>query len=112
TINGCWAKIGGLYIASPIYTIVIMLGIPGDYEGFVLTGYGGKVRIQGDPASRAGYRINTSPPQIDNAMSGFIVGMNSLELRGVNIVSTQYGDGSGVGLWGIVLSSANVTLND
>jgi len=100
TIDGCWRKIGGLYIASPIYSIVIILGIPGDYEGFSMTGYGGKVTIRGDQNNRTGYRINTSTEGGGNAMSAYVAGMASLTMEGICIVSSRYSDPA-VALWGI-----------
>ena len=64
TIQGAWAKVGGLYLSSPFYAINIILQVPGDYAGAAITGFGSLVRVisngafTGTDLNPNGYRIH------------------------------------------------------
>lgn len=60
TIAGAWSAIGQRYAASPVFSINLRLGIPGDYIGTAIQDYGGKVRLVGDAGNRSQYRIRAS----------------------------------------------------
>ena len=113
TINGCWRKIGGLFIASPIYAINIRLGIPGDYEGCDISSYGGRVRVIGDETSnKVGYRIistQNANPAAGNPYSICVTAnaMNDLNFRGVTFVMTGYPEGTGVAPIGLSIGDGN-----
>lgn len=69
TIAGCWNVVGGRYASSPTFTIVMMLGIPGVYDGAAISGFGGNVQLIGDntpgpPGRSIGWRPNRSQYRI------------------------------------------------
>lgn len=59
TIAGCWAAVGSRYAATPMFSINMMLGIPGTYEGCRLGPFGGVVSLTGDADNRSAYRISS-----------------------------------------------------
>lgn len=61
TIRGAWMSVAKQYAASPIFPLVIHLGIPGTYEYAVIGPYGGPVQIIGDVIQKRQYRIASNP---------------------------------------------------
>ena len=57
TIAGCWNAVGSRFAATPLFSINMRLGIPGQYDGTVLGPFGGNVSLTGDPGNPGAYRI-------------------------------------------------------
>lgn len=110
TIDGCWNKLGALYIASPIYKIRIHLIRPGDHVGCEFAAYGGIVEVHGGvgtgaEATKNAYKIvsrqNASPPGNPYSICVTSNGMTSLTFYGVNFVMRGYPEGTGVNMIGL-----------
>jgi hypothetical protein len=57
TIWGAWNAVGSRYAATPLFSINMRLGIPGDYEAGGVSNFGGQVTLTGDPYNFQAYRI-------------------------------------------------------
>lgn len=113
TIDGCWNKLGALYIASPIYKIRIHLVRPGDHVACSFFAYGGRVEVHGGgtlndgtEATKLAFKIisaQNANPGAGNPYSFCVnaVGMSSLTFYGVNFVMRGYPEGTGVAMGGI-----------
>jgi len=88
TIDGCWAAVGSRYAGSPTATIVLHLGIPGDYEGGHIGPYGGNLVLFGDHDNAAGYRIlsKITTDGTPAMYSLYSEGVTNLQVIGVNLV--------------------------
>ena len=89
TIQGAWNTIGGRYAASPLFSINLRLGIPGDYEYATLGPYGGYVSVTGDPNDRFAYRIvsaTTGGGPGGAVWALRISGVGGMNINGVNLV--------------------------
>jgi hypothetical protein len=84
TIKGCWAAVGSRYAATPLFSINMRLGIPGDYEAGAVSNFGGNVSLTGDPYNFAAYRIlSTQEPE---HVYSLVLNNVSMWLSGVNLV--------------------------
>ena len=90
TINGAWARVGSRYAATPLFTINMRLGIPGDYEAGTIANFGGKVNLIGDQLNARAYRIFCSPPHPSSVftLALHIMSMSALSLFGINMCIT------------------------
>ena len=82
TIEGAWNAVGGRYAASPLFSINIRLGIPGNYERAYLGAYGGNVAIMGDPNNKSAYRIISSDD--GNICFALLLSPSRVDLVGIN----------------------------
>ena len=85
TINGAWAAVGSRYAASPNATIILRLGVPGDYAYGNVGPCGSTLTLYGDPNNAAAYRVLSEEHTYDT-LTFRAVGCNSLNLVGVNFV--------------------------
>jgi hypothetical protein len=114
TIDGCWRKVGALYIASPIYSITIQLGNTGDFEATkLLNSYGGRVIVQGDEGpGKTAYRIISATDANPGAGNPYSSAVNSnsmldLTFRGVTFVMRGYPEGTGVQMSGLSIGGGS-----
>lgn len=84
TINGCWNAVGSRYAATPLFSINMRLGIPGDYEACAIFNFGGNVSLTGDPYNWQAYRI-LSHQDYEHVYTIWCGNM-SLAVSGVNMV--------------------------
>jgi hypothetical protein len=90
TIQGCWQAVGSRYAASPLFSINMRLGIPGDYAGAFIGPFGGNASLTGDPGNPSAYRVIA-------AVSGTVVcglllnGISSMGLTGITLVMNNGG---------------------
>jgi hypothetical protein len=124
TIDGCWNKLGALYIASPIYKIRIHLVRPGDHKACSFAAYGGRVEVHGGGTLDSGtedtklaFKIISAQdanPGAGNPYSFSVgaVGMASLTFQGVNFVMRGYPEGTGVQMGGIAAGGGSCNFID
>jgi hypothetical protein len=84
TIEGAWNAVGGRYAASPLFSINIRLGIPGNYERAYLGAYGGNVAVIGDPNNKSAYRIISHDD--GNICFALLLSPSRVDLVGINLV--------------------------
>ena len=84
TISGAWAALGGRYAASPLFSINLRLGIPGNYEGAYFGPFGGQVTLTGDPNNRAVYRVMAA--NMGGVAACLLLRCASMSLSGCNFV--------------------------
>lgn len=94
TIAGAWRRVGSRYAATPLFTMNFRLGIPGTYEGAVMGPFGGNVTLNGDPANRTQYRLQSF--HFGNNIYGNLWSSNvNLSVNGITFVrDTPQGGGS------------------
>ena len=85
TIAGAWGRVGSRYASTPLFTMNMKLGIPGDYAGARLGPFGGRVTLSGDRFNRAGYRI-TSIDMGQNTRVGLSIDNVQFQLSGVTLM--------------------------
>lgn len=84
TINGCWAAVGSRYAATPLFSINMRLGIPGDYEAGAIANFGGNVSLTGDPYNYTAYRILSR--QDPEHVYSLVLSNVNVNLSGINLV--------------------------
>jgi hypothetical protein len=77
TIMGAWNGVGSRYAATPLFSINMKFGIPGDYEGAIIGPFGGTVTLTGDMNNPAGYRIHGMYDRGSCSFCLWCQGMNS-----------------------------------
>jgi hypothetical protein len=85
TIAGCWYAVGSRYAATPLFSINMRLGIPGDYEGAWVGNFGGGTSLTGDPNNHLAYRI-LSRQDPEHVYALCVGNMGSISINGVNLV--------------------------
>lgn len=90
TINGAWSKLGPRYIASPMFSINLRLGIPGIYAGGQLRTFGGLVSIIGDQSNAYNYVIQSAlvDPDGGNTLMALYLASIACACYGVNFRNT------------------------
>jgi len=95
TINAAWRSVAERFLATPLFTANIKLGIPGDYEAAYLGPFGSNLTISGGGWDAGGwgggdrwsYRIlSRYYPGEDNWIALAFYGCNSVALHGLTLL--------------------------
>jgi hypothetical protein len=91
TIMGAWYAVGSRYAATPLFSINMRLGIPGDYEGGSISNFGGGVSLTGDTNNAQAYRVmaRQDPEHVYCIHMGNIGSYNLIGVHCVMNIGTQ-----------------------
>lgn len=109
TIAGCWNAVGSRYAATPLFSINMKLGIPGDYAGTAIGPFGGSVSLLGDHANPAAYRIVSAPWGLDGEVCFWAADMARMIMYGVTLAMDYNGPRASTGL---IITNSNLSMQN
>ena len=111
TIKAAWAAVGLKYAATPVFSIGFRLGIPGTYEGAVISSFGGAVSLTGDPANPAAYRLSSIDVGNRRCSNMWVSAIGNMWFNGITFVIDTPTSATFVGCQALRIGGASVGFN-